>query len=277
MLVNINGHFVAREEAVLSINDGGFLYGDTLFETFKVRGKRVLLMHEHLDRLELSARMLNFPCSRESMETALRQMAAGLTAPVSRLRLTLSRGDCSGFSLPAADRGWFLLTAVEAQEPSEAERKRGAACVLAPNRRSNPLSHLPQMKRGNHADCLYAADYARTQGAREALFIDENGQILEGSYSNIFTVIRNKLVTPPLGSLVLDGVMRQQLFGAATELGLTTVERNLSLEELYAAEEVFLSNSMIDLLPVDSIENRRLQRGETWRDLLDTVRQRIGI
>ncbi|MDT8421740.1 MAG: aminotransferase class IV [Desulfuromonadales bacterium] len=277
MLVNINGRFVAREEAGLSINDGGFLYGDTLFETFKARGNRILLMHEHLDRLERSARLLNFPCTREPLETALRQMAAGLTAPVSRLRLTLSRGDCSAFSLPSADRSWFLLTAVEAQEPSDAERERGTACVLAPNRRSNPLSHLPQMKRGNHADCLYAADYARARGAREALFIDEKGLVLEGSYSNIFAVIRNKLITPPLGTLVLDGVMRQQLFGAATELGLTTVERGLPLEELYSADEVFLSNSMIDLLPVESIENRHLRRGETWRELLETVRQRTGI
>lgn len=277
MLVNINGRFIPQEQAGLSINDGGFLYGDTLFETFKARGNRILLMHEHLDRLELSARLLNFPCSRERIETALRQMADGLTASVSRVRLTLSRGDCSSFALPEAEQVWFMLTAVETNEPTTEERERGAACILAPNRRSNPLNHLPQMKRGNHADCLYAADYARQKGAREALFIDKKQQVLEGSSSNIFALCDGKLITPPLGSLILGGVMRQQLFGAATELGIVAIEQNLTLEEICAAEEAFLSNSLVELLPIGSIDGRPLKRGTTWKDLLQTTRQRIGI
>jgi branched-subunit amino acid aminotransferase/4-amino-4-deoxychorismate lyase len=276
MLVNLNGRFIPREQAGLSINDGGFLYGDTLFETFKAHGRRILLMHEHLDRLELSARLLNFPCARPRLETALRQMAQGLSAEVSRLRLTLSRGDCRGLALPDPEQGWFLLTALKSDEPTSEQRTAGAACILAPNRRSNPLSHLPQMKRGNHADCLYAADYARNKGAREALFIDERQQVLEGCSSNLFALCDGKLATPPLGSLVLGGVMRQQLFGAAAELGIVVVERKLSLDELFTAEEAFLSNSLIDLLPIDSIEGRRLKRGECWKELLRTTRQRIG-
>lgn len=277
MLVNINGHFIPREQAGLSINDGGFLYGDTLFETFKAQGSRIQLMHEHLDRLELSASLLNFPCPREQIETALWQMADGLTAPVSRVRLTLSRGNCSTFALPVAEQGWFMITAAEARDTTADERERGAACILAPNRRSNPLSHLPQMKRGNHADCLYAADFARQKGAREALFIDERQQVLEGSSSNVFALCNGKLITAPLGGLILGGIMRQQLFGAATELGIITVERDLTLDEIHTAEEAFLSNSMIELLPIESIDGHRLNRGTTWEALLQTVRQRVGV
>ena len=277
MLVNLNGHFIPREQAGLSINDCGFLYGDTLFETFKAYGNRILLMHEHLDRLELSASLLDFPYQRDRIETALRQMANGLTSPVSRLRLTLSRGDCSGFALPDDEQGWFLLTATETKEPTPEERNKGAACVLSPNRRSNPLCHLPQMKRGNHADCLYAADHARKHGAREALFIDEKQQVLEGSSSNVFALCDGKLVTPPLGSLVLGGIMRQQLFGAATELGIVVEERSLTLGEIYGAEEAFLSNSLIDLLPINSLAGQQLKRGVLWKELLQTTRQRIGL
>jgi len=277
MLVNINGQFVPHEQASLSINDAGFLYGDTLFETLKARENRILLMHEHLDRLELSARLLNFPCPRERIETTLRQLAAGLKAETSRLRLTLSRGDCSGFILPEKESGWFMLTAVEISELENNERESGAITVLAPNRRSNPLSHLPQMKRGNHADCLYAADYARQKGARESLFIDDQGSVLEGSSSNIFAFCEGKLTTPPLGHMILGGIMRQQLFGTATELGLVVEERNFSLNELLEAEEVFLSNSLVELLPIDSIANRKVRRGSIWRDLLKTNRQRMGI
>lgn len=277
MLVNINGRFIPCEQANLSISDGGFLYGDTLFETFKAHGPRVLLMHEHLDRLELSARLLNFPCPREQIETALRPMANALTSPVSRLRLTLSRGPSTGAFLPPLDAGWFLLTAVEAHEPGTDERLQGASCVLAPNLRCNPLSHLPQMKRGNYADCLYAADYARKKGAREAIFVDTDGCILEGSCSNIFAMRHGELLTPPLGNLVLGGILRQQIFGAATELGIVTAEREMNLDELLTAEEVFLCNSMIDILPLANIADRPLQRGTTWKELLHTLQQRIGI
>lgn len=277
MLVNINGRFIPHEQANLSINDGGFLYGDTLFETFKARENQILLMHEHLDRLELSARLLNFPCPRERIETALRQMADGLTAPVSRVRLTLSRGNCSGFALPTDEPGWFLITVNETNEPTADERKKGVPCVLAPNRRSNPLTHLPQMKRGNHADCLYAADYSRQKGAKEALFIDEDQYLLEGSYSNLFALCKGKLITPPLGSLILGGIMRQQLFGAATEMGIVTAERDLHLSEIFDAEETILTNSLIDLMPVSSIDGRPLKRGTLWKELLQTTQQRIGI
>lgn len=277
MLVNLNGQFIPREQATLSITDSGFLYGDTLFETIKAHGKKILLLHEHLDRLELSARLLNFPFPRERIETALRQLADGLTDPITRIRLTLSRGDTTGFALPAPGNDWFLITATATAEPSMEERQAGAECVLAPNRRSNPLNHLPQMKRGNHADCLYAADYARGKGAREALFIDENRQILEGSSCNVFAFSDGTLVTPPLGELILGGIMRQQIFGAATELGIPVVERNLLLDEIFDADEAFLSNSMIDLMPIGSIDRRSLRRGKTWESLLETVRQRIGI
>ncbi|NIQ95771.1 MAG: aminotransferase, partial [Desulfuromonadales bacterium] len=76
------------------------------------------------------------------------------------------------------------------------KRRQGVACCLAPNRRVNPLSHLPQMKRGNYADCLYAARHARSLGCREALFLDEKHGLLEGATSNLFVVKNGVLRTP---------------------------------------------------------------------------------
>jgi branched-chain amino acid aminotransferase len=275
MLVCLNGRFIPREDAMLSINDGGFLFGDTLFETLKAKERKILLPQEHLDRLEHSANLLNFPCDRPGIETALQQLADALTATRSRIRLTLSRGNHSSLSFPTKENGWFLLTAAPFEEICEEERNAGATCVLAPHRRVNPLCHLPQMKRGNYADCLYAADYARRQGAREALFVEPDGAILEGAASNIFALIDDNLVTSPLGSLVLDGIMRRQVIAAATELGLRVKERELLLAELSGAEEAFLCNSLIDLLPVASIAGQTLARGEAWREILKTVRMRI--
>ncbi len=275
MLVCLNGTFIPREDAQLSILDGAFLYGDSLFETLKARGTKILLLHEHLDRLELSAKLLDFPCDRQKIEASLRQLAASLGSPTSRIRLTLGRGSHSSLEFPPAEKSWYLLTASPCEELTDAQREAGASCVSAPHQRVNPLSHLPQLKRGNYADCLYAANYAREKGAREALFINPQGQVLEGATSNLFALIEHKLITPPTGKLVLAGVMRRQVIDAATELGIHTLERPLSKTELLGAQEAFLTSSLIDILPINALDGQPLARGTTWQALRKTLRLRI--
>lgn len=275
MIVCLNGTFIPRENARLPINDGGFLFGDTLFETLKAHDQKILLIPQHMERLEQSAQLLNFPCDRQKIESAFQQMAAALKSPTSRIRLTLSRGDFQGLSLPAAEQSWFLLTASEYEELTDTERQSGADCIISPNQRINPVSHLPQMKRGNYADCLYAANYARQSGAREALFIDQNQNILEGSTSNLFAMIEDKLVTPPAGTLILDGIIRRQVIDTATELGISVIERELPLTELMRAQEAFLTNSLIDILPISSIDRQTLNRDNYWKSILKTLWMRI--
>lgn len=275
MLVCLNGKFIPHEDAQLPISDGAFLFGDTLFETLKALGQKILLQDEHLDRLELSAKLLDFPCNRQRIETSLRQLAHALTTPASRIRLTLGRGQHQGLPFPSPDAGWFLLTATEYIEPSGSEREQGVACVVAPNQRVNPLSHLPQMKRGNYVDCLYAANYARSKNAREALFISPEGNLLEGSTSNLFALIDGKLLTPPLGQQVLAGVMRRQVINAATELGLLVSERDLSREQLLNAEEAFICNSLVDILPIAALDSYPIARGRSWQRILKTLQIRI--
>ena len=275
MLVCLNGTFIPHEEATIPISDGGFLFGETLFETLKAQDRKILLLQQHLDRLEQSAKSLDFPCDRQKIELSLQQMATALKSPTSRLRLTLSRGNFQGLAWPAAEQGRFLITATEYVELTDNERQIGATCVIAPNQRANPTNHLPQMKRGNYADCIYAANYARQSGAREALFIDQNQNILEGSTSNIFALIDDKLITPPAGTLVLGGILRQQVIKAAAELGILVVERNLPVAELHRADEVFLTNSLIDILPVASIKGKAIHRGDHWKSILKTLKRRI--
>ena len=276
MLVCLNGKFIPHEDAQLPITDGAFLFGDALFETLKAHGRKILLQDEHLDRLELSAKLLDFPCNRSRIEISLQQLANALTTPASRIRLTLGRGQHQGLPFPSPDAGWFLLTATEYSEPSDTEREQGAACVVAPNQRVNPLSHLPQMKRGNYADCLYAANYARSKNAREALFRDSQGNLLEGSTSNLFALIDGKLITPPLGQQVLAGIMRHQVINAAIELGLLVSEQAMPRDLLLNAEEAFLCNSLIDILPIKSLDKQAISRDDYWRTILKTLQIRIA-
>ncbi|RLB59999.1 MAG: hypothetical protein DRG80_05985 [Deltaproteobacteria bacterium] len=275
MIICLNGSFIPREDATIPIRDGGFLFGDTLFETLKGKNQKLLLKTRHLDRLEESARLLSFPCNRDTIETSLEQLAARLTSPATRIRLTLSRGDFSGLTWPTAEQSRFLITTSEHTELTDEERQIGATCVIAPNQRTNPVNHLPQMKRGNFADCLYAANYAHKSNAEEALFVDPQQNVLEGSTSNIFAIIDNHLVTPPVENLILEGIMRQQIIKTAAELGILVVERNLPIAELHRADEVFLTNSLIDIFPIASINGKAIGRGDHWKSLLKTLRIQI--
>jgi branched-chain amino acid aminotransferase len=266
MLVNFNGRFIPHEGARLPLNDAGLLYGDTLFETFRAEKNRILLQNEHLDRISLSAQLLGFPCDRPRIETALAQMATALTAEISRLRLTLGRGTSQRFILANGADNWFALTAVATAPPNEEDRNIGAVCVSAPNHRTNPLDHLPQMKRGNHADCLYAADFASKHNAREALFL-ENNLVIEGSSSNIFALFGETLFTPPIDKLVLAGVTRGQIISTAIEFGLQVIEEALTMDKLLEADEIWLSNALVEILPVASIDGHAIKRGRSWHKI----------
>ena len=276
MLVCINGKFIPDEEARVAVNDGAFLYGDSLFETMKARRHHILLLDQHLDRIEQAAALLDFPCSRADIETACGELAATLTSPATRIRLTLSRGPSNGLLYPDPDQGWFLISAAPYTEIDDHSRSQGINCCLAPNRRVNPFSHLPQIKHGNYADCLYARNYARRKQAAEALFIDGEHNLLEGATSNLFAMIDNQLITPPLGNLVLNGIMRRQVLDAAKELDISCTERPLPLADALNADETFISNSLIDILPVKSIDGHQIKTGERWKEIHKRISARIG-
>ena len=276
MLVCLNGQLMPQEDAQVAVNDGAFLYGDSLFETIKARHQQILLLDQHLDRIAQAAELLDFPCPRAAIETAFDKVAATLTSPASRIRLTLSRGPGNGLLYPDPNQGWFLISAVPYTELDDHCRAQGINCCLAPNQRVNPFSPLPQIKHGNYADCLYARNYAYSKQADEALFIDANCNLLEGATSNLFVMIDNTLVTPSLGSLVLNGVMRRLILDASKELQITCSECPLPLTDALSADEVFICNSLIDILPVRSIDGQQIKTGECWKEIYKRISARIG-
>lgn len=273
MIVNLQGAFVEPDQAGISFSDGAFLYGDSLFETLKARRAHILFLDEHLGRLDASARLIDFPFDRKAAEKALRETAALIEAPCARLRLTLSRGSFQGLTFPPEESAYFLVTGAPYEEPDDKARNRGISCVLPPNQRVNPLSHLPQLKRGNYADCLYAARYARSLGAGEALFTTPNGLLLEGAVSNLFILSGGTLITPRTDHIVLPGIMRRQVLLAAERLGIPALEQDIPRDELFGADEAFLTNSLMDLMPIASVEDRSLRRGPVTARILHEIRR----
>ena len=274
MIINHNGRFIDADRPIATGHDGAWLFGDTLFETMKAKDGRILFLQQHLDRLSTSAQRLDFPLDLDSISAALHASVQQADTPVSRIRLTVSRGPFTGLAFPSPDASHFLIEVAPYTEPGDAERKDGIDVVITPNRRVNPLSHLPQMKRGNYADCLYAANFAREQGVREALFVDENDRLLEGATSNIFLARDDRLITPALGNLVLPGIVREQVLEIARAWGLVTEERDVQINEIYSADELFICNSLIDILPVASCEGKGLNRGELWLRFLVALNEK---
>ena len=252
MIVNHNGRFIDIDSPIITGRDGAWLFGDTLFETMKARQHTIHFAGQHLDRLASSARLLDLPIDREAIGAALSESVRQTDAPLSRIRLTVSRGPFSGLVFPPSEHAHFLIEVGPYPGPEENELRNGIDVVIAPNQRVNPLSHLPQMKRGNYADCLYAANHARKHGAREALFVDDNHRLLEGATSNIFLV---------------------RVLALAAEWGLITEERDVLFDDIFSADEVFICNSLIDILPVASCEGRALNQGELGHRFLSALRE----
>lgn len=270
-----DGCWQKAELPLLSPLDGGWLFGDSLFETLLMRGNRPLLLDRHLDRLELSAHLSAMPFDRKSSEALIATALAQTPYPTARLRLTLSRGVSPGLAFPATGAE-PLLTIAPYAEPTPEQRTTGWRAVAAPNQRVNPVSHLPQMKRGNYADCLYACNHARSCGADEALFFTPENRVLEGSISNLFLIRGDRLLTPHLGGLVLAGVIRSRLLQLAEGCGLQAGEAELTEAELFDADEVLVCNSLLLIMPLVELDGRPLQRGERWRDLLATLEYNLA-
>jgi len=268
----LEGSWQPAGRALLSPLDGGWQFGDSLFETLLVRDGAAMYLAAHLERLELSARLLGMPLARGELESALQQALPALPWPTARLRLTLGRGDQAGLAFASGSR--LLLLASDYHGPTAEQREAGLQLVTAPNRRVNPLDHLPQLKRGNYADCLYAWNHARSRGADEALFVTDSGELLEGATSNLFVLRGDELVTPPTGSLVLAGVVRQQLLQQAPALGLQPRVEPLLRSQLHACDEVLLTSSLRLVMPAASLDGAPLPRGERWKRLLAALAAR---
>lgn len=272
MLININGDFVSEEEARLPLNDAGLLFGDSLFETIRVEEGHACWVSDHLDRLCRSADRLGIGYNRLQLLKEIERTARMLEPGPHRLRLTLTRGPLEGLSFPKTGQGHWFIVAQRYTPFAPDVLEQGLRCCAAPNQRVNPLSHLPQMKHGNYADCLYARNFALTNGFDEALFLNEAGEILEGATTNLFIAEENGLITPPLGSLVLGGVYRTLILREADRHPFQVREEPITLQRLLAADGAFLTNALSGAVPISHFGRNALNRSRHWSILQDVFR-----
>jgi branched-chain amino acid aminotransferase len=250
-LVYWNGRLVERSEVRIEPDDAGFCHGDGLFETLRVEAGRPFDLPAHLDRLFTGAERIGLLLSesRRDLEQAVLYVAAGAPGPVARLRITLSRGTPGGSPTR-------LIVALPYDAPPEESYRRGVPLVVENEIRlisGGPLAGIKSLSYQLHRQALARAEAA---GAFEALLLNEHGRLVEGSRTNLFVVREGAVFTPPEVDGCLPGTVRRRL----VEAGIAG-EKPLEPGDLVEAEEILITNSLIRVLPVSSVDERPVPRG----------------
>jgi len=261
--VYLNGSFVDAQEAAVSAFDRGLLYGDGLFETMRAYRGRVFRIGDHVQRMTNSARALRIPLNTEPSEIdgVVRELLEMNGLGDAYVRMTLTRGVHTGdLGLDTGQDPTFLVTTREYHGYSERLYSHGMRLTLAAAVRHS-ASPLGRHKTLNYLENLFARDAAKSAGFDEILFFDENGCVVECATSNVFFVRNGDVCTPSAEMNLLPGITRSVVMELARWSGRKVLERKWPFEELQQADEVFLTNSLMEIMPVSEVAGAKIGGG----------------
>jgi len=268
----VNGRLVRGEEAALSVFDRGARDGGGLFETLRVERGRPFAWERHVERLVLAAAELGFPVppAPAGLRGALDELLAALALADAVVRITITRGIAGGRPTRA---GAWLEAEPLAGRLWPGTRRGAADAIVSPT----PFSPgwLGRYKTTSRLAWDLAREQARAAGADEALLVSPAGHVLEGAASNVFVVRDDEVLTPPLADDVLPGVTRALALELCAELHLRHRELPLVREHLRWAGEIFVTNSVQQILPLVRLDGRELPGRDTALRLLAAYRARV--
>lgn len=258
--VYLNGRLVEAAGACISAFDQGFLHGYGLFETMRAYDGIVFRLKEHVDRLLRSAKAAGIAggLSAAALATACTQTVKANRLKHARVRLTVTPGVAPG---PGSTGAATVMVAARIYEPYAAEvYRRGFSATVAGSRKSS-RSMMAGVKSLCYMENVLARAEASRAGSDEALFLNENGALTEGTVSNVFLVSAGKLVTPSVESGLLAGIARADVMRLAGGLDITVRQEEVSLQSLLDAGEAFLTNSLIEVMPLTRVDGRPIGAG----------------
>lgn len=258
---------------MLSLFDRGARDGEGLYETVRVYRGRPFLWEHHMERLVLSAAVLGFPvpASPVTLRQALDQLLAAEMLDDAVVRMTVTRGIPGG--RPTRTGAWMEVEPVAAR--LWRGTKAGAARVIVSKRPFEPGPLGPHKTTSRLAYRL-ASEEARGARADETLLVSPAGQVLEGAVSNVFAVTGGEVHTPPLAAGILPGITRAVVLRLCITAGIPTREQPITLTELRGADEIFLTNSVQEVVPVGVLEGRTLRAPEVGPRLLEAYRAEVA-
>ena len=281
MKIYLDGKFVDKADAKVSVFDHGLLYGDGVFEGIRLYSGNVFRLEEHLERLEYSAKaiLLDMPWSRKEISDATCETCRQNNLADGYIRLVVTRGvgDLGLSPWLCAKPSIFIIADKITLYPPEFY-ENGMAIVTVPTRRVNPAAFSPAVKSLNYINNILAKIEAKQFGAPEAIMLNDQGYVAECTADNIFMVHKGALLTPASSQGALKGITRGAIIDVAAALGIPFREENLTRYDLWNADEAFMTGTGAEAAPVVKLDGRVIGTGKpgpVFQKILADFRRRI--
>ncbi|MDD2586218.1 MAG: branched-chain-amino-acid transaminase [Syntrophomonadaceae bacterium] len=263
--IYLDGKFVDEENAKVSVFDHGFLYGDGVFEGIRAYHNSVFRLEDHVDRLYDSAKAINLeiPISRAEMGEVILETCRQNNLRDAYIRTVVSRGkgdlglDPRNCSTPTI----VCIASSISLYPQELYEK-GLEVITVPTRRNGPEGVNPRIKSLNYLNNIMAKIEAGIAGVSEAILLNQEGYVAECTGDNIFLVKNGVLKTPAIHVGMLEGVTRNEVIKLAKKAGITVEETTFTRYDLFVADEVFLTGTAAEVVPVSKIDSRVIGSGK---------------
>lgn len=283
MYVYLNDKLVLAEEAKISVFDHGFLYGDGIFETMRAYDGVVFMLDEHIQRLFRSASLIGLDTFKNTsdIKIAIYDTLQANSLTNAYVRLTVSRGyGPIGLDPDLCKEPTFVIMADNSKSYPINYYDEGIKLAVSSVRRNLKEAVNPLIKSLNFLNNILAKIEAKQAGAYEAIMLNASGYLTEGAISNIFFVDNKILCTPSIECGVLDGITRALVIDIATRDGITVREGEFTLDDLYGASEVFITNTSMEIMPVCEVSTIDFSVNFKIRDmsklLLRKYKQEVG-
>ncbi|AZS17034.1 branched-chain-amino-acid transaminase [Paenibacillus lutimineralis] len=263
--IYLDGQYVTKEKATVSVYDHGFLYGDGIFEGIRIYNGNIFKCKEHLDRLYDSAKsiMLEIPLSYEEMEEALVETLRRNEMRDGYIRLIVSRGPGNlGLDPNRCEKASVIIIVEQLAIYSEEAYKNGLKAVSVSTRRNIPDALNPKIKSLNYLNNILVKIQSNLAGAGEAIMMNAQGYVTEGSGDNIFIIKNGVITTPPCYLGALDGITRQAIIEICEKRGYKLKEEPFTMHDIYVADEVFLTGTAAEVIAVREVDGRIIGSGQ---------------
>jgi branched-chain amino acid aminotransferase len=279
MYLYLNGKIVTSKEALVSVFDHGFLYGDGIYETMRCYDGVVFKIDEHIKRLFRSASLigLTIPLDNSSLKIALYETLLANSLKNAYIRLTVSRGTGEiGLDPDFCTNPTIVIMAKNLTEYPGSFYQKGLNLIIAKTRRNLKEAINPQIKSLNFLNNILAKIEAKKAGAYEAIMLNVHGKVSEGTICNVFFSKNDILYTPSTDCGILDGITRGIVLDLAKKEGVKVKEGKFTTNDLYSADEVFITNTTMEVMPVSEIDKQKYSIGSLSKSLRKLYKKEVN-
>ncbi len=264
IIINMNGEIFTNQDAKISVLDRGFLYGDSVYEVIRTYNGIPFLLDDHLKRLWHSASKigLHIDLTPEQITQEINKTLAELEDENAYIRVVITRGEGPITLDPTtSEKNNVVVIVKPLPENPKQWYEKGVSVIIANVLRVDRLAVDPNIKSGNYLNNIMAVREAKNQGAFDAIMLNNEGYVTEGSTHNIWMIKNNTVFTPPLKAGILEGITRKAVLLLASQNKIAVEQRNITPDELINADEAFLTATTKEIVPITEIDNSYVKDG----------------